>query len=935
MRIEVATPRSDSPKDKGDLLESIAAELLSIQGYSVATQVRRTATELDLLCRHTINNRQIYVECKAHREPLTANALKNLLGTVTFQDHSEGWLITAGPLGKDAKGFQDEWETKPQDQRQRLSIYTPQRAITALVNAGLISDPPLHPLPPSDAHVSLGDWVLLITPHGRFWAQPILISGAPEAVQVFAATDGALITDPVLLRRLAAVDSTLSNLDFEYRSVRLHPEVSARLVEDRQHDVIQVQHGESWSDYRPSRPQDFVGRKPAQDAILEFLNRVRSGRTNTRVFAVTGDSGMGKSSLIAKLRSRARNTRYRNRYFLYAVDVRAATRPSYVLSSLLSGLRQARTSGFIDFDPAALEISDHAEPLSSPPIQEVLRTAREQRRVICLVFDQFEELYSKADLFPVFEEAQRLFLSAASAESNLVLGFAWRTDSTVHQDHPAYFMWHRLRDHRFEVPIGPFTHSEASKAITIFERELGQKLLPGMRRQIAENSQGYPWLLKKLCIHLYGQLQVGENQAKLLDTLDVETLFAEDLKALSPPELTHLKVIAAQAPADWHEVLESAGAETLKALQDKRLIVRSGNRINLYWDLFREYVLTDKVPSVPFTYVTVASVGTLLAIAEQLTHGEPRSFKELGQLVGIRATTAQNIVHDLVMFRVAQRSGSRAVLDPEISSADSSAVLARIRTVLKRHALYLALVAADEGDTVFGLGDLIDALRRSNPTAHHGSNTWKMYAERMALWLCTAGLLRTTSSGWMVRDHGGPVAPTEQLRRGKRGRAHRKGFQGEAPPEGVVDCLEWIRETPARTRSEVVGSGYRNALAVLARFGLVQVGSDGACELRQSEIVGQSQDVVWMAAWKDRTLQQIVEWLREEPTITGSRVGERLAQLAQESWKPQSRTRIGSGLLRWARWMAAGEPEGPASAFPSRARGRAARNASQGRLFAK
>ena len=935
MRIEVATPRSDSRKDKGDLLESIAAELLNIQGYSVATQVRRTATELDLLCRHTINNRQIYVECKAHREPLTANALKNLLGTVTFHDYSEGWLITAGPLGKDAKGFQDEWETKTQDQRQQLSIYTPQRAITALVSAGLIADPPLHPLPPSDAHVSLGDWVLLITPHGRFWAQPILISGAPEAVQVFAATDGALITDPVLLRRLAAVDSTLSNLDFEYRSVRLHPEVPARVTEDRQHDVIQVQHGESWSDYRPSRPQDFVGRKPAQDAILEFLNGVRSGTTNTRVFAVTGDSGMGKSSLIAKLRSRARNTRYRNRYFLYAVDVRAATRPSYVLSSLLSGLRQARTSGFIDFDPAVLEISDHAEPLSSPPVQEVLRTAREQRRVICLVFDQFEELYSKADLFPVFEEAQRLFLSAASAESNLVLGFAWRTDSTVHQDHPAYFMWHRLRDHRFEVPIGRFTHSEASKAITIFERELGQKLLPGMRRQIAENSQGYPWLLKKLCIHLYGQLQAGESQAKLLDTLDVETLFAEDLKALSPPELTHLKIIAAQAPADWHEVIESAGAETLKALQDKRLIVRSGDRINLYWDLFREYVLTEKAPSVPFTYVTVASVGTLLAIAEQLTHGEPRSFEELGQLVGIRATTAQNIVHDLVMFRVAQRSGSRAVLDPEISSVDSSAVLTRIRAVLKRHALYLALAAADEGDTVFGLGDLIDALRKSNPTARHGSDTWKMYAERMALWLCTAGLLRTTSTGWMVRDHGGPIAPAEHLRRGKRGRAHRKGFQGEAPPERVVGCLGWIRETSARTKAEVVETGYRNARAVLARFGLVQVGSDGARQLRQPEVVGQSQDVVWMAAWKDETLQQVIEWLREEPAITGSQVGERLAQLEEESWKPQSRTRIGNGLLRWARWMATGEPEGPASAFPSRVRGRAARDGSQGRLFAK
>ena len=31
----------------------------------------------------------------------------------------------------------------------------------------------------------------------------------------------------------------------------------------------------------------------------------------------------------------------------------------------------------------------------------------ERSQVVCLVFDQFEELYSKPELFPVFEEAQR------------------------------------------------------------------------------------------------------------------------------------------------------------------------------------------------------------------------------------------------------------------------------------------------------------------------------------------------------------------------------------------------------------------------------------------------------------------------------------------------------------------------------------------------
>ena len=932
MRIEVATTSSQSTKQKGDLLEKIAAELLRTQSYDVEREVRRTAVELDLLCRHKVNNRQIYVECKAHREPLSATVLRNLLGTVTFHEYSEGWLISAGPLSKDAKGFQVEWEDKPQKTRQKLSIYTPDRVVRALTEAKLISDPPSDASPPTGVGtVSLGEWILLFSEYGKFWVQIVLVSGAPEAVQVFSAEQGELIDDPVLLKRLAGTDSTLSTLNFEYRSARARLELHG-IDEDRQQQVVQVQHGESWSDYRPSRPEDFVGRQPAQDSILKFLEAVRSGETTTRVFAVTGDSGMGKSSLIAKLRNRARNTRYRNKFYMYAVDVRAATRPSYILGSLLACLRQTTDSGFIEFDATKLEIPDPSEPLSGETVRKVLEIAREQRRVVCLVFDQFEELYSKPEMFPVFEEAKRLFLSAAAAESNLILGFAWRTDSTVQQDHPAYFMWHHLRDHRFEIPIGPFRHSEASNAVAVFQKALGQKLLPGIRRQIIENSQGYPWLLKKLCIHLYDQLQSGESQAKLVDTLDVETLFGDDLKALSQSENNCLRVIAAQAPADWHEVLETAGVETLRGLQDKRLIVRSGDRINLYWDLFREYVLTGTAPSVPFTYVASASVGALLAVAEELTHSSGKSFYELSDSVGLKASTVQNIVHDLVMFRVAQVSGSHALLDPEIPSTGCAGILDRIREVLKRHALYLDLSTAEEVSE-FALDDLIECLRKTNSTAHHGLRTWKTYAERMALWLCTAGLLKAVPDGWILHDNGKPIQPPVANSRGIRGRSRRKAFQAEAPPEKVIACLDWICESSERTTSEVKQAGYRNALGVLVRFGLVRSNNTGVYVISQEASSEASNSLIWTKAWCDLTLRQVRDWLISQPSISGRQIGERLAHREGENWSSASMIRIGNGARRWACWMIRGEESAPPPAILRRRLARGSSVPAQINLF--
>ena len=109
-RIEVATPPGTPNKKKGDLLEDVAGDLLRTQQYEVTTQLRVTATEIDLLCKHKVNRKIVYVECKAHRGSISADILAKLLGTVHSKGYQEGWLISTGPLGKEAKGFQHDWE---------------------------------------------------------------------------------------------------------------------------------------------------------------------------------------------------------------------------------------------------------------------------------------------------------------------------------------------------------------------------------------------------------------------------------------------------------------------------------------------------------------------------------------------------------------------------------------------------------------------------------------------------------------------------------------------------------------------------------------------------------------------------------------------------------------------------------------------------------
>jgi len=325
MRIEVATAPNTPNKEKGDLLERVAGQVLKTQSYVVTEQVRVTGSELDLLCKHQVNNRKLYVECKAHRDTLSANILTNLLGTVTFRNYDEGWLITTGPLGKDAKGFKDEWEEKPTQERSKLSIYTSERVVELLINSSFILPAPTQaPCAMGEAD-SIGEWTLLITTAGVFWAVTHLCSGVPTGLYVYDAKNGQAITDTALLRTLKTTDTSLNTLDFEFVNKVISEGSSAS--GDTVANVVQVQAGEDWADYRPARPEHFVGRKSAQDRLMQLFRSITGQKTRTRVLAITGDSGMGKSSIIAKLRDRCRNVRHRNRFFC---------------SPLMSGLQPAR-----------------------------------------------------------------------------------------------------------------------------------------------------------------------------------------------------------------------------------------------------------------------------------------------------------------------------------------------------------------------------------------------------------------------------------------------------------------------------------------------------------------------------------------------------------------------------------------------------------------
>jgi len=899
MKIEIACDKNDTNKNKGDLLEKISKDFLEALGYDVIEEIRFTGVELDLLCKHKVNSKEIYVECKAQKDKIGAPILRQLLGTVIGYNYSEGWLVSTSEFGKEAKGFVEMWKEKPQEESSKLSFYTPQIIIDSLQRASVICNQPVDKAEDFIGGAEfLGEWTLLLTKYGKFWTVYTLQGGAPYGVLIYNAENGRHIQDENTINNIFELETSLTEYNLKIgikKTSKNRPSLTFTPP-----SVVEVQIGDSWDDYRPARPQDFVGRNELQKDILAFLNNAKEKNSATRIFAITGNSGLGKSSLIAKVRDRSRNKFYKKRYFTFAVDIRGAKTPSYISASLLKCLKNAQQVGFGDnFD---LQLTDPSAPLTSPSISRYLDSVERDGQVICLIFDQFEELYSNPELYGVFSIAKDLMLDVASYKGNFVLGFAWKTDSTTQQDHPAYHMWHELSDHRRVYKLDVFDSGEISKSITTFEKEVQQKIPIEIRHQIVHSSQGFPWLLKKLCINLYENLKKGEGADSILVDLDVRRLFENDLDLLSPPEHTCLKIIAQKAPADWSEIIEISGIAVLNALVHKRLVVKSGDRLNVYWDIFKDYLLTGNVPIIPFNYIPTSDFYSILKVFQALNNKEYIGAEEIAKETSLNEKTVANIGADLVMFSLAERKGLFFKHHRDLNDYSEMSVLQKLREKFGKHSLKLAIYKKMAGATV-DQNAVTLILRTCLPKAKFSDKTWTTYSNRLSNLFTHTGYFVRVGSQIVVQDLGAPIFDREiYARKGKK-----RGIIFSAPtsPAIVCEALEAIEKS--NDFKVAVANGYRNALTVLKRFELISIKEDKITINNPSiKKYGGYKEAIWTSAKNEPVIGKCIEKLNQEPMVSGFSIGEFVAKEYNNGWTKSSMQRNGNSLRQWSNWVKEG-----------------------------
>ncbi len=727
IEIEIASANRINKK-KGDLLEGLAEIIFQKKGYKVVKELRRTGMEIDVSARDIKTNEKIYIECKAHKDSLPSEIISKIIGNKVINHYDLGILVTTGPLSKDALGMIEKMDEESHGNKKDFCVYDSEDIINLLISNGVIKNN--LSLQGIDKINNIVSFTLLITEMSYYW----LIKLHPNNINIanvivlYDAKTGEPINNKDLLNKVYETDNSFKDYEWQTQDSIL---LDDSKLTNEYDNIIPVSMGDDWFDTRPARPIDFVGHEKERKRVLKLYNDVLHEKTSTRVFALLSPSGMGKSSLVLKIKQES-ELKFSNKIFNFNVDVRSATSEKYVETVVLKALKNMKEVGFVDIDFELIKFSNLYELFQNVEVKKVIDQLKVENKLIVLFFDQFEEIISKKEFARIFENAKNLSLIIESLQANVIIGFAWKTDFNIASDHPAYSIWNQLKDHRLEFYIPKFNKQDSKECLSNYLKcskfkNLGELI----SKYIIDESNGFPWLLKKFCIHLENNYENVDNQVAILtEGFKIEKIFEQDMMNLSDDEVRCICAIAKQSPADYFEILENYDDRIVKNLIDLRLAVKKGGKIILYWDIFKDFINTGKVPEFEMDLIPITPYNSFIKAIQIISNNQNLKVNDFAEKLGIKENSAMNIVVDLAKFDLIVKDGM--VL--RLKQADLRKNIEQISNYMSKHVLIKQLKQSPDKDY-----EMLKLLFQNYYP--YSGKTLDRYLNKLYVWFKSCGII--------------------------------------------------------------------------------------------------------------------------------------------------------------------------------------------------
>lgn len=867
---------------RGHLFEVFVAKLPESYGYQHPTSSNvnenSNGIELDIATHTRLENRVAIVECKAYTQSVAAKELTNFYGKLNVERFEQpdalGIMVAIPALTAEGRSFAKAISAKDSNFRYMDS----NDIAKALLAEGILSENPS----PSGLD---SDFTVVVTSHGTYSAVLDLdpVTRLPIAVNVWA-SEGSVPTPVVEM-----LESSRFAQGLPVRDVRTPIRVPD--IEDSSAAAVLATVVASKSDFQyqlPAGPRFFVGRKKVLEALAEHI------RNNARVIVLNAQSGWGKSSLALKFADIVAE----GGGSALVMDTRTASSPRYVVEVLRRAFDDATSKNIVS-------LPDDASWASLASAIATIRKTDwiDPAKPVLVFFDQFENIFRSPELTQTFRD---LALGVQDTAGRLIVGFAWKTDLVGWIEGHPYQFREEIRSTAETVVIEPFGSSEVSTIIDRLERSVEVRLGRDLRARLREYSQGLPWLLKKLADHVQHELNDGSSPEQLLaESLNIQGLFDVDLAQLEPESLEILKHVARYAPIPAGEVTDRYAPEAVQALVDRRLVVQIGDRLDTYWDTFRDYLNSGRIP-LEDSYI-------LRSAPNQIARMLPLVMRQGGtagvSFLAAELSTSDNVIfnlsRELRLFGFTQYEPLTVRISDSVLAAPDpeAAVRQKVLAALRRHrALSAVSEIAQKNEGYASSDEFAKVLQSVFPAVSVTEGTWRSYALVFFAWFEYAGLATRHGNRWIIQGDSSPVNRQRLLSQRSPVRT-RPGVPQEAPRKAFA-LLELVASS-ADVLLPASGTSERDAFRTLAALGVLSVSDQGFITLMLPSVFGSDGTID-----KQIFLQRLeavpggaegLALLRTEPGSSPSAVGAAIRAAAGAKWTESSTHSIGGHFRAWAK----------------------------------
>ncbi len=732
-----SSSKGKANQEKGSSFERMIRHVLECQQYKIVPNVNFTGLEIDLFAEHeTDNNSNLYVECKA-KGKVNSDDLKRFAYAVFTKKPNKAYFIHTTELDHQVAGL------KIQDfdngaNFNNVTFYSPDIVISLLSKQKKIRRPD------TDAISSeITKEFLIFSEKGDYFAYMANSTSLafPDELYIFDAKNGINVNDNKIAKFIQDKVQELSSLLFRNIFNKVTHTTSTQTATET---VVEISQSDSWLDYKPASDKDFVGRKKIKADIMQFFKSVEKNESKKRLFYLTGKSGMGKSSLINSIKANCFNKQNKNKFYALSVDSINAETNHFVGLAFQFLIKKAIADNFIDEKKLInMKISfvSYFDLLSNNSVKKILEYLKLNNKYLILIFDQFEDVFRREHLYQPFHE---FLLHINNEQANIILGFSWKNEIMLSPSSGSYKFWNQAKGLGIPFEIEGFNNEEIKLIIQQLENEpkIG-KLSNVLKNILIDNSEGYPWRIKKLCIHIYNEVVKGKQKISQLSkaNLNINNLFKKDMEGLTAIEENVLLTIAKSAENgsffhenDFSEVIPE---EIIRSLADKRLIVKTGQNYKPYWDNFREYLLGKSISTLTTNYTLRLYPNICLKIFLLFEVGIKYSISELCDKVNVekksRSSHIINVLIDLQKMDLIEKDELSNYSLPAGVRPTEEIFISISKQRIKDSKIYSELIKSSE--PILSSKKIADIYRTSFDFTDKNNDTWDSYSKVLIQWI--------------------------------------------------------------------------------------------------------------------------------------------------------------------------------------------------------